>query len=70
MEIHTGKAGKYFQCRPCNVVEKIDGESTGGGRKATAKANRQLIEKFSDQSGVGNSLADKLLAALQQKKDD
>ena len=44
MEIHTGKAGKYFQCRPCNVVEKIDGESTGGGRKASAKANRQLIE--------------------------
>lgn len=70
MEIHTGKAGKYFQCRPCNVVEKIDGESTGGGRKASAKANRQLIEQFSDSSGVGNSLADKLLAALQQKKED
>jgi DNA topoisomerase-3 len=70
MEIHTGKSGKYFQCRPCNVVEKIDNESTGGGRRASAKANRQLIEKFSDQTQLGNSLADKLMAALQQKKDE
>ncbi|WP_171647896.1 DNA topoisomerase [Paenibacillus phytorum] len=69
MEIHTGKSGKYFQCRPCNVVEKIDNESTGGGRRASAKANRQLIEKFSDQTQLGNSLADKLMAAL-QKKDE
>lgn len=71
MEIHTGKSGKYFQCRPCNVVEKIDNEASGGGgRRASAKANRQLIEQYSDQSGIGNSLADKLLAALQQNKND
>ncbi|MDU0205924.1 DNA topoisomerase III [Paenibacillus sp. MAH-36] len=70
MEIHTGKSGKYFQCRPCNVVEKIDNEASGGGRRASAKANRQLIEKYSDQTSVGNSLADKLLAALQQNKED
>jgi len=52
------------------VVEKIDNEASGGGRRASAKANRQLIEKYSDQSGIGNSLADKLLAALQQNKED
>ncbi|MBD0383648.1 DNA topoisomerase III [Paenibacillus sedimenti] len=68
MEIHTGKAGKYFQCRPCNMVEKLDQEAPSG-RRASAKANRQLIEKFSDNAPLGNSLADKLKAALQEKKD-
>ncbi len=24
MEIHEGKAGVYFQCRPCNVIEKAE----------------------------------------------
>ncbi|MBP1966903.1 DNA topoisomerase III [Paenibacillus aceris] len=70
MEIHTGKSGKYFQCRPCNVVEKVDNEASGGGRRASAKANRQLIEKYSDQTGLGNSLADKLRAAMQQNKEE
>ncbi|TXK80988.1 DNA topoisomerase III [Paenibacillus sp. N3.4] len=68
MEIHTGKSGKYFQCRPCNVVEKLENESAGG-RRASAKVNKQLIEQFSDQSQLSNSLADKLMAALQQKKE-
>ncbi|NEW09223.1 DNA topoisomerase III [Paenibacillus sp. SYP-B3998] len=68
MEIHTGKSGKYFQCRPCNVVEKLENEGAGG-RRASAKANRQMIEKFSDNSQLNNSLADKLLAALQEKKN-
>ncbi|NOV04670.1 DNA topoisomerase III [Paenibacillus planticolens] len=70
MEIHTGKSGKYFQCRPCNVVEKVDNEASGGGRRASAKANRQLIEQYSDQAGIGNSLADKLRAAMQQSKEE
>ncbi|MFC5449701.1 DNA topoisomerase III [Paenibacillus aestuarii] len=71
MEIHNGKSGKYFQCRPCNVVEKLDPQASGGsgGRRASAKANRQLIEKFSDQTQLGNSLAEKLMAALKEKKD-
>jgi DNA topoisomerase III len=69
MEIHTGKSGKYFQCRPCNVVEKLENEGSGG-RRASVKANRQLIEKFSDNSQLNNSLADKLLAALQEKKNN
>ncbi|MFD0698266.1 DNA topoisomerase III [Paenibacillus sp. GCM10027628] len=68
MEIHTGKSGKYFQCRPCNVVEKLENEGSGG-RRASAKTNRHLIEKFSDNSSLGNSLAEKLKAALQEKND-
>lgn len=71
MEIHTGKSGKYFQCRPCNVVEKLDKDGAGGGgRRASAKANRQLIEQYSDQTQLGSSLAEKLLAAMGQKKDE
>ncbi|RTE04419.1 DNA topoisomerase III [Paenibacillus whitsoniae] len=69
MEIHTGKSGKYFQCRPCNVVEKIDKEAPSGGRRGAAKANRQLIEQYSDQTQLGSSLADKLMAALQKKEE-
>ncbi|MDD9272205.1 DNA topoisomerase III [Paenibacillus sp. GCM10023248] len=71
MEIHNGKSGKYFQCRPCNVVEKVDKDgSGGGGRRASAKANRQLIEQYSDQTQLGSSLAEKLMAAMGQKKDE
>ncbi len=72
MEIHDGKAGKYAQCRPCNVIEKLDGERGGPGGKGRAGRHQQqkLIEKFSDNVTLGNSLADKLKAALEGKDED
>jgi DNA topoisomerase III len=71
MEIHDGKAGKYFQCRRCNVVEKLDDTSAGqkGGRKAAARATQQMVEQFSDNVPINTGLADKLRAALEGKKD-
>jgi DNA topoisomerase III len=72
MEIHDGKAGKYAQCRPCNVIEKLDGERGGAGGKGRAGRHQQqkLIEKFSDNVSLGGSLADKLKAALEGKDKD
>ncbi|MBD2846091.1 DNA topoisomerase III [Paenibacillus sp. IB182496] len=68
MEIRDGKAGKYAQCRPCNFVEKLDGEAKGGG-KAMRRQQQQLVEQFSDNVALTASLGDALKAAM-QKKDD
>lgn len=68
MEIHEGKAGKYFQCRLCNVIEKLE-ESAGtgrGGKRAAAKASRSLINRYSDNVQLTSSLADALKAALEK----
>ncbi|MDQ0060772.1 DNA topoisomerase III [Paenibacillus harenae] len=64
MEMHTGKAGKYAQCRPCNVIEML--EDKDGGR-VNKREQRKLVEQYSDQAPLANSLADKLRAALEQK---
>lgn len=64
MEIKDGKAGKFAQCRPCNVIEML-GDKQGG--KANRKQNQKLIEQFSDNTSLSNSLADKLKAALEKQ---
>ncbi len=68
MELHNGKAGTYFQCKPCNVVEKADDKK----KKVTKREERQLLKKYSANSkedeGFGNSLADALKAAMKDKK--
>lgn len=71
MEIHEGKAGKYFQCRRCNLVEKLENTSAGakGGRKAAARATTKIVEQYSDNVSLNSSLADALKAALEGKKD-
>ncbi|MBD2868121.1 DNA topoisomerase III [Paenibacillus arenilitoris] len=66
MEIRDGKAGKFAQCRPCNVIEML-GDKQGG--KANRKQNQKLIEQYSDNATLSNSLADKLKAALEKKSD-
>ncbi|PLR96094.1 DNA topoisomerase III [Bacillus sp. T33-2] len=65
MEIHNGKAGVYFQCRPCNIVEKADEK-----KKAVSKREeRKLAQKYSpEESAFGTSLGDLLKAALEDKK--
>lgn len=65
MEIHNGKAGTYFQCRSCNVVEKASEKK----KKVSKHEERKLMKKYSaDDSAVGNSLADALKAALEDKE--
>lgn len=65
MELHEGKAGKYAQCRPCNVIEKLEDK---GNAKVNRRETAKLLKQYSkDESGIGNSLADKLKAALEQK---
>ncbi|KOO42813.1 DNA topoisomerase III [Priestia koreensis] len=64
MEIHDGKAGTYFQCRMCQVVEKAEDKK----KKVTKREERQLMKKYSDDSAFGSSLGDALKQALQNKK--
>jgi len=66
MELRAGKAGKYFQCKPCNVVEKLDDESGKRGRKGQ---NRDLVKKYQKESPLSSSLGDALKAALEEKNN-
>ncbi|RYL94799.1 DNA topoisomerase III [Sporolactobacillus sp. THM7-4] len=64
MEIHHGKAGVYFQCRTCAIVEKADPSK----KKADKRETRRLIDKINNQNeSLGSSLADALKSALQEK---
>ncbi|RSD26721.1 DNA topoisomerase III [Mesobacillus subterraneus] len=64
MEIHNGKAGAYFQCRPCNVVEKAEDKKKG----VSKREERKLKEKYSpSDSNFGTSLGDLLKAAMEDK---
>ncbi|WHY73482.1 DNA topoisomerase III [Fictibacillus enclensis] len=65
MEIHNGKAGTYFQCRPCNVVEKAEDRK----KTVSKREERQLLNKYKkkEEAPMGNSLADALKAALKKK---
>ncbi|WML42963.1 DNA topoisomerase III [Neobacillus sp. PS3-40] len=63
MEMHDGKAGLYFQCRPCNVVEKAEEK-----KKAVNKHEaRKLVQKYSQKEDFGTSLGDLLLQALNKQ---
>ncbi|WP_031409582.1 DNA topoisomerase III [Geobacillus vulcani] len=65
MEMHEGKAGLYFQCRPCNVVEKA--EET---KRTTAKGTeRALLKKYSPTNeSFGTNLGELLKQALENKE--
>lgn len=67
MEIHDGKAGKYFQCRPCNLVEKV--EDVSANRHA-GRVPRSLLKEYSNKASINTSLADALKAALQNQGDE
>lgn len=65
MEIHNGKAGAYFQCRRCNVVEKAEDKRKKG---VTKREERKLKEKYApSQENFGTSLGDLLKAAMEDK---
>ncbi len=76
MELREGKAGKFFQCRRCNVVEKLEDSGAGGGggggpkggRRSAARANKQAVEQYSDNVSLNSGLADALKAALEKKE--
>lgn len=63
MEMHEGKAGLYFQCRPCNVVEKAEGKK----KAVNKREERKLVQKYSQQDDFGTSLGDLLKAAMEKK---
>ncbi|MCO7126809.1 DNA topoisomerase 3 [Sporolactobacillus shoreicorticis] len=66
MEMHKGKAGLYFQCRTCGIIEKADQMK----KKADKRETRRLLNKLNNSNeSVGNSLADALKAALKEKKE-
>ncbi|TCK04355.1 UNVERIFIED_ORG: DNA topoisomerase-3 [Anoxybacillus amylolyticus] len=66
MEMHEGKAGMYFQCRPCNIVEKADETK----RIAAKGSERALLKKYSPANeSFGTSLGELLKQALNEKKE-
>ncbi|MBD8498411.1 DNA topoisomerase III [Paenibacillus arenosi] len=65
MELKTGKVGKFFQCLPCNVIEKLDGD----GGKVKKHEERKLVKQFAKQESLGSNLGDLLKAAL-AKQDE
>lgn len=66
MEIHSGKAGTYFQCRFCQIVEKAEDKK----KKISKHEEKKLLKKYSDNDSFGASLGDALMQALKQKKSD
>lgn len=64
MEMHNGKAGLYFQCRLCNIVEKAEQR-----KKAISKREeRKLVQKYTKQEdSFGTNLGDLLKAALEKE---
>ncbi|MGM0972367.1 MAG: DNA topoisomerase III [Bacillota bacterium] len=64
MEIHQGKAGAYFQCRPCNVVEKAQDKK----KAVNKREERKLVQKYTQkEESFGTSLGDLLKAAMEDK---
>jgi DNA topoisomerase III len=64
MEMHEGKAGLYFQCRKCNVVEKAEERK----KAVNKREERKLVQKYTQKDeNFGNSLGDLLKAALEKK---
>lgn len=61
MELRQGKAGKFFQCKPCNVIEMLE---NGEGRKA----RNDNVKKYQQKAPLSSSLGDALKAALEEKK--
>lgn len=63
MELHEGKAGLYFQCRRCNIVEKAEER-----KKAVNKhEERKLVQKYTQKEDFGISLGDLLKQALNKE---
>lgn len=64
MELHKGKAGVYFQCRSCGIVEKAEKR----GKTADKRETRRILSKINkDQENFGSSLADALKSALKDQ---
>ncbi|MFC0296637.1 DNA topoisomerase III [Geobacillus jurassicus] len=66
MEMHEGKAGLYFQCRPCNIVEKAEETK----RAAARGSERALLKKYSPANeSFGVSLGELLKQTLNEKEE-
>ncbi len=63
MELHEGKAGLYFQCRPCNVVEKAEEKK----KAVNKREEKKLVQKYSQKEDFGTSLGDLLKQALKDQ---
>ncbi|MFD2117691.1 DNA topoisomerase III [Paenibacillus yanchengensis] len=64
MEMHDGKAGKYAQCKPCNIIEMLDEAKSG---KINKREEQKLLNKYKDNAPLTNSLAYKLKAAMMEQ---
>lgn len=66
MELREGKAGKFFQCRPCNVIEMLAGDGKGGEQGP----DRRLVRQYQKEKPLTSSLGDALKAALEKRDDN
>lgn len=64
MELHEGKAGVYFQCRRCNVVEKAEEKK----KAVNKREERKLVQKYTQKEDFGTSLGDLLKQALNKEE--
>jgi len=65
MEIHQGKAGPYFQCRLCNIVEKAEDQKP----VLDKREERRLLAKYAKkEESFGISLGDLLKEALKKNE--
>ena len=66
MEIHDGKAGKYYQCRSCNIIEKSEAKQ----KTVNKREERKLIQKYQKKDEpFGLNLGELLKAALEREKN-
>ncbi|MDQ0200608.1 DNA topoisomerase III [Neobacillus ginsengisoli] len=64
MEMHEGKAGLYFQCRACNVVEKAEEKK----KAVNKREERKLVQKYTQKEDFGTSFGDLLKQALKDQE--
>lgn len=74
MLLINGRRGKTLACpdRACGHREPEKQQDAFGGFKSSKNAsrvNQRLIAQFADTEAIGNSLGDKLKAALEKKSD-
>lgn len=67
MEMHNGKAGLYFQCRRCNIVEKAEEQK----KSVHKREERKLLQKYKKKDeNFGTNIGELLKAALEQNQDE
>ena len=66
MELKEGKAGLFVQCLGCGITETMNKDH----KPVNKREQQKLVQQYSKQESLGNSLGDLLKAALEGKQKD